>query len=766
MNVIQKSLDRATGIATTAHRQALQLKSTGELSAVTGDMGSYSWEAQRDQRANYERYGLYRGWLYAAIHATCLEAAGQPAYVGRLLDALPMEEDTRRRIGRTKHMAEKMPKGLREKSIREGFELVQEHPLVDLIERPNPIQSRWQFTYMFVAQLNLTGWGYLVGGLTGKDGQMEIYSVPTTWITPDHREGPFAKFKFKDPKITGEGIDLTREQVGIAYIPNPANMLTALSPTRTQIEAVRIDDHIQASQERFFENGIFPSMVLTIGDNPLGQGGGGGSPLLTGPQRRAIVGAIHKRMGGVANSGEPLILDGLVSKAERLSATQTEMGWEKSEEKVKTRILSSFGVHPFILGEAINVGGYAQASIIKSVFCDRVNSYLSMLSLIMTNRFAPQMSETERLTVWWEECVPADPELERKYYEMGRKTGDVTRDEYRAKMGLPPLEVAAERNKLLETVGGMTGAVQILNAMGMGSITSETAAKLLALFFEIEEKVANDIIGVGRESIPMAIDQLEAAVRLMKEPVKVEVEDGVVQKTVDKILSASSNAARIAEEAKEEVKDVRKKADELHFRLATETVKYGMEARGLSEAVMGTRDQMSRDVKVAIEKLSSHLATITIFQAQSDMGETIKTTLDALAEKLGKSLDTVEESVKQPINVQVTNEVNPTPIVNEVNPAEVKVHNEIPETQVDVRNVVETPKVEVQVDAPAVTVEAPEVKVEGPTVNVAAPEVKVEPTIEVEPADVKVEICKDGKKPRRAIITHPDGKISQVELED
>ena len=762
MNALKRSLDRSNGLAVTAYNQALQMKSTGEL--VFTSSSALPFEGQRSRAVDYESYGLYRGWVYSAVHTLCLEGAGQPVHVARLLDAEPMEEDERRRVSRTKHMVGRMPKGIRAKSIREGFDLVLNHPLVDLLAQPNPVQARWQFTYMFMLQLYLTGWGYLVGGV-GENGKMEVYSVPTTWITADHTDGPFSKFRFKHPRDAGEGRELTRDQVAVAYLPDPSNMLGALAPMRAQINAVRIDDHIQTSQEHYFENCLLPSMVLTVGDNPLGQGiPSAGPPLLSGPMRRQIQGAIAKQYEGVRNYGKPLILDALIKSAERLSATQNEMGWDKSEEKAKRRILSPTGVHPFMLGEPMNVGGYSQAAIIEGLTCKRVNTFLDMLSLLMSNTFAPQMSETDRLAVWWEECVPHDPEMRRKQIADGVKNGYVTDDEARAELNLAPLEITEKRSKLLDTPNGMQATVQLFKELGAGFLTSDQAVQLIIEFFQVTEERAKEIVGAGKESIPAVIEQLQTAVEQMKEPVRVEVGAGIVKDSVERTLSASSDAQAAASEAKEEAREALEITAKMHRQLAVQAVKEGMRAEGLSDAVEGMSRQMTAEVESAVVKME-----LMFLKNQTEDQKTrdIKSVMDELAAKLSDSFGMIDKAVKQPVNIQVHNEVNPTPIkvVNEVNPAEIKIHNEVPETQVDVRNVVETPEVHVQVDAPAVTVEAPKVKVEAPTVNVEAPSVKVEPTIEVQPADVKVEVCK-GDAPRRAIITHPDGRESVVVLEE
>ena len=139
---------------------------------------------------------------------------------------------------------------------------------------------------------------------------------------------------------------------------------------------------------------------------------------------------IRKTMGGVANYGNPAIVDGLIENITRLSATQNEMGWEKSEDKVKSRILSSFCVHPYILGEPVNVGGYAQAAKIEERFCKRVNTFLNMLSGIVTNFGSSLVNEA--LVVWWEQCQPHDPSIRAKQITDARKNGDISRNEVRA----------------------------------------------------------------------------------------------------------------------------------------------------------------------------------------------------------------------------------------------------------------------------------------------------------------------------------------------
>jgi phage portal protein BeeE len=499
VDALTRALNTSRGKIRLIQEKAIQLKQGslgGDIlgpSTAYGQIGDWTTE-----RVNRQRYGLFRGWLYAAINALASEGAGQPVQVGRYKN-VHAEREEERQLSRltTKAVLNRMTRTARSKAIKTEFELVVDHPLVLLLEQPNPMQGQWQFVYSFIANLCLTGWAYLIGGQG--DSGIELYSLPTTWVTPKHDDGPFSMFKIQNPNQSDQSkaVELGRENVAFAHLPNPADPLSAVPPVQSQETAIRVDDHIQTSQERFFENGIFPSVVISVGRDPHPDVPGGVRPRLSGIQRRQIHAAIKRTMGGVANYGEPAIVDGMVESVDRLSATQNEMGWEKSEMSVRTRILSSLGVHPYILGEPVNVGGYAQAAKIEERFCKRVNTYLDMLGNIVTNWAAPLASEGDKLMVWWEECQSSDPALHWQNMRAARQMGDITKNEMRVQLGLPPDESVDDETKspLAETVGGMTGTVGIMQAVGNGVIPRESAVEMLMLFLQVSREQAEAMVG-------------------------------------------------------------------------------------------------------------------------------------------------------------------------------------------------------------------------------------------------------------------------------
>lgn len=277
-------------------------KRAPDLGGIFGETGNSMFsmfDQASDQQRHKEQYALFRGWVYAAIHAIASEGSLQAMNVAQ------RTSDQKAAIVMNKSARVTVPNAFKQMAKKRHLALMPDHPLHACMVCPNPLQDEIGFVYSFIANLCLTGWGYIIGGPTGeKDRPYEFYSVPTTWVTPLHKDGPFSEFRVGDPnQPVSTHETFPRELVAFAHLPNPADMKSALAPAGAQIQAIRIDDHIQTSQERFFENGVFPSVIVEMGKDPHPDVPAGIRPRLTPAQRRQVMGAIRKVMGGVANYG-------------------------------------------------------------------------------------------------------------------------------------------------------------------------------------------------------------------------------------------------------------------------------------------------------------------------------------------------------------------------------------------------------------------------------------------------------------------------------
>ena len=412
----QQHLDSVVNQASASVLRTKQGAIDGTFAPVAG--GIDQWQSRAKNR---ERYALFRGTLYAAVNALSMHAAGQPPVVKRLKGT-------------------EKPKG--KKAASREMEVAEDHPLVKTLRKPNPFQDGWQFVYMFVSNINLTGRAYVVGDTDSK-GNLELYALPTSWVSPLYQDGKQTGWRVGDPnKPQSSHQDLKPEQVVCASLPNPADPRAALAPAESQMPAIRVDDNIWSSREMFFHNGIFPGCIVTVGQNPHPDAGNTGRPMLSSTQRRQVHAAIKKVMGGVANYGNPAIVDGLIESIERLSMTSNEMGWEKSAAETKAAILSAFCVHPYILGEHMP-GSMAQAKVIKELFYERVNIFLRMLGSSVT-AYLEGMGGDEVVVIEWKPKEFVDEEAQWKRLQDARRNDDVGQNEIREYLGLPPEEDKTE----------------------------------------------------------------------------------------------------------------------------------------------------------------------------------------------------------------------------------------------------------------------------------------------------------------------------------
>ena len=535
MNAISKARSMSSALVNGARRTGIRIKQSGGMIDRIAPTGLTGWDGFTEHAKNRDYYSMFTSWVYAAVNALSSEAGKQPVNIGRLKARI--EEAEKRRPGGSKaHLLQRMTQTMRRKAEQSAdVEVLASHPLTRTMDRPNPMQFRSQLVYSFVANLNLTGRAYIVRDET--DEGPTFWCPPTTWVRPihDEKKGPFSSFMVVNPRSGSFGTEaqkpLPAEQVAMAYLPNPSDPLGCISPASSQSAAIRVDDRIQTCQERFFDNAPFPSVIVTIGKDPHPDVPGGIRPRLTAQQRRQVTGAIKRVMGSVANYGNPAIVDGLIEAITPFTMNQREIGWERSEQTLKQRILSAFCVHPFLLGEPLGVGGYAQAFLIKERFCDRLNVFLDLLGLVMTE-LVQRTEGNEDVIVWWDEAKPSDPSMEWQNWHYARDKGDVTPNEHRAKLGLPPME-AIESAVL--TSGAITGSViQLMTAVGQGVIQPDSGKAILRAM-GIAASQAEDIVGSPPPPPPQpspmeqAVQQLGQAVAALREPLMLTVES-IVEK--------------------------------------------------------------------------------------------------------------------------------------------------------------------------------------------------------------------------------------------
>lgn len=518
---MQTALDRAMG-KTRAFAESIRNKAASPLPpAVYGGGESSSASSFSGSSGGRERQQLqeFKNWTYVCVNAIAKRCAQQAIIAGQTAATTQTQAGKRGQPGG--------------KKVYEDIEIQPDNECVKAMERPNPIQSRWDFVYTLVCNLLLTGRAYFVGGevdgrsddesglepVTVNGQRLELWAVPTHWIEPIHQDGFFSGWMLK-PDGAAEPTPLEKNAVQMISFGDPADPKRSVSPAATQGFAIRIDESIQRSQAAGFDNGVFPKVAISVGQNVGPDGTTMVRPTLNGAQRRQLVATVKKLWGGVDRAGEPAILDGLIERIDRLSMSPEEMDWERSGKQVKERIFQAFGVHPFMVGE-MAPSSYAQADIVSRSFCDNtVNPILDKISAHLT-LFFQMVLEDHSFYLWLEPAEPINPELRWTRMMQARSNGDVTRNELRAELGLPEVEETQDRAEMFKLVGGLSGVMELFGAIARGEMAPAAAALTISKFFQIDESEADEWVNAGLDEMleaALAREEQAAALEAARQP--------------------------------------------------------------------------------------------------------------------------------------------------------------------------------------------------------------------------------------------------------
>jgi len=412
---------------------------SGETNEIEGMFGGGGNEAASEQ------YRHFKGWAYVAIKAIAQRVASRPL---KLVD-LGRPKGTDEIEGRND-----TPVWTKNYGDMSTGDVVEQHPLLDALLRPNEVMTQWALMYCTVASLELTGAAYWWFDDSG-DG-LRIWPLPTNWVTPIHDKelGLNHAYKIRPRGSASEEFIVEGSKIAYFPLPDPSNPMGHISPLQTQAQAVSTDEAIQESQYRAFKNGIFPGVMMTVGRLPDMPGGGPGErPVLEPDQRQTLVDAAKLFYQGATNYNEPLVIDGMIEKIEKFSTSPSEMDFMDSGNIVKARIFQAFGVNPLVLGE-ITAGSYAQSSMADKHFVSTVvNPILDLMGQVVTSWMLPFFNDSRKLVAYFEPAIADDEDRKQRTWATAIQAGCVTANEVRSTLlHLPPSDDPAA--DMLMTGGG------------------------------------------------------------------------------------------------------------------------------------------------------------------------------------------------------------------------------------------------------------------------------------------------------------------------
>ena len=380
------------------------------------------------------QYNRYTGWIYACCRIRAERIAGQPIRVGVRVSKLENKRRKRPGMATQKYL---FPKSWQADDI----EIIDEHPLLDVMKNPNPYMTSHTLLAVTVISLDLTGRSYW--WLTEDDGVRNIWYLPASWVTPKHTQTQlFAEYEVR-PGDSTETFIVPGDEIMHIYEPDPSDPLKAFSKLQAAARPVQTDEQIQECQRKTFMNGINPLVMVVMGRIPNTAelpGTVGVRPTVSPEMKARIQSGILQQFQSAANFGKPIIADQDIEKIEFLNRPPAEMGFIDSSKLTKERILQVWGVSEISIGQMQNANRAGAATADALLVSGSVNPTAALISEAMSAWLGPWFaSPGQELCIWIEPATPIDAELDHKRNESMVKYGVILVDEYRGRNGMPPL---------------------------------------------------------------------------------------------------------------------------------------------------------------------------------------------------------------------------------------------------------------------------------------------------------------------------------------
>src|SRR5262245_21837726 len=253
-------------------------------------------------------------WVYVAVSKVAQSAASVPL---RLRRGHPDEEDT---------------------------EVLNDGPLVELLTRPNPFQSRFDFVEQHQTSLDLAGESFILldRGPSGKGTPTSMYVLPIydeetmtvvrgKTMRPD---GPIDGYVYKSG---GEQFAFLPDEIVHVRYTNPLNPFRGLAPLKAAALSVESDLMTQAYNAAFFTNSAEPRGHYEVQEGNL-----------TEPQRKRFQAIIEARHRGYKKAHRPLLLTNVKWVSTQLSPKDAE--FLEQRKFSREEIIAIYGVRPVVVG--------------------------------------------------------------------------------------------------------------------------------------------------------------------------------------------------------------------------------------------------------------------------------------------------------------------------------------------------------------------------------------------------------------------------------
>ena len=368
---------------------------------------------------HYRETENFRGWSYVAIHAASKQYAAASVCVYQ-------------------QQANKL-KGLAPDAPVKTEKPVEDHPVLRLLERPNPVFSGQVFRYQIGQQIRLTG-GCLIWEVTSQMGNnpVELWVIPQAWcrFQPATPQMPMGSYRVQPvsssvtsqyyalPSMAGFNLD-ARLVIRVGW-PSPMYPGEFTSPMSACSMMVDIADEQDTATYAGFQNAPRPTLHINID----------GTIDFTQEKRDRLREELNQRNAGSINAGRPLVTQG--ADVTPLGASPAELDYVNGRNQSRDAMFGIQGISGTIAGVTEAQAYAALVAASKQTQELSIQPDLDLIAGAFTHRWRPIYGDTFRVQMDAKNFD--DPTTNLAYIQAKISSGVYTDNEIRAEFGDPPIE--------------------------------------------------------------------------------------------------------------------------------------------------------------------------------------------------------------------------------------------------------------------------------------------------------------------------------------
>jgi len=305
------------------------------------------------------------------------------------------------------------------------LEELYDHPLLDLIYKPNALQSKFDFFYLIFNYLELAGEAPILLDLKGKIPQgMYLLRPDKLGVKFGNQDGMIDYYEYQ--KTSYNSIRLEPEEIIRILYPDPARYYRGKGTLEALKSTVDTDNFAEEWNKNFFYNSARPDFVLQTDAN------------LKDDKLKRLRLAWNNFFGrSVKNAHKMAILDGGL-KIEKLGMSQKDMDFIEQSKFTRDKILSVFRVPKSVLGitEDVNRANAEASYYVFAKYCikPKMTRLIEQLNEFLVPVFG------DNLILDFDDPVPEDFTQKLAMYQNALANGWMTVNEIRDIEGYEDLE--------------------------------------------------------------------------------------------------------------------------------------------------------------------------------------------------------------------------------------------------------------------------------------------------------------------------------------